>query len=344
MVLTVTIFLGGIISERFGRKSVMALSLFGTAICNQLCAVAPSWQLLIACRMMEGVTAGGVSAVAMSYLAEEMEPSGLGFAMGIYIGGNALGGMLGRLLTGAIADLATWRVAMTTMSALGFAAAVVFVLLLPPSRNWRPAKGRGASHHLMMFGLLFRTPMLPLLFAFPFFLVAPFTAIYNYAGYRLILPPYNLRQATISAVFLVYIFGILGSAVFGRAADQFGRGRMMVAGAGVVAAGALLTMASPLAVFIAGIAVITFGFFGAHAVASAWVGRLGKASRGHAAALYMFSFYLGIAIHGVLGGWFWQYLRWKGVVGMGLATCACALALAIALLRKERSSSSSRET
>lgn len=335
LVLTVTIFLGGIASEHFGRKRIMALSLFGTAICNQLSAIAPDWQLLVVCRILVGVVAGGVSAVAIAYLAEEMEPSGLGFAMGLYVGGNCMGGMLGRLLTGAIAEVAGWRMALTAMSLLGLVAAMAFVLLLPPSRNWRPAEGYGSSYHSMMFGRVFQTPMLPLLLAFPFFLIAPFTAVYNYAGYRLILPPYHLGQATLGAVFLVYIFGVVGSGVCGRAADRFGRGRVMVAGVGVIIAGMLLTMAKPLVAVVTGMAIITFGFFGAHAVASAWVGRLGAASKGHATAIYMLSFYLGITIHGVLAGWFWQYLHWEGVVGIGLVACACALALAVALSRGE---------
>ena len=46
--------------------------------------------------------------------------------MGLYISGSALGGMGGRLLTGVLADLVSWRVALGGCSAaLGLVAAVL---------------------------------------------------------------------------------------------------------------------------------------------------------------------------------------------------------------------------
>lgn len=332
-VLTVAIFAASVISDRFGRKRIMAISLFGSALLNLLCAAAPSWQALLALRTLEGVAAAGVPAVAMAYLGEEMDPAGLGFAMGVYVAGNALGGMLGRLLTGAIADLYGWRAAMAALSLLGLAAAFAFLALLPPSRHWRPARGRRTVHHLAIFRRLLRSPGLRTLFGFGFVLVGPFVTLYNYAGYRLSAPPYGLGQAAIGAIFLVYVFGILGSTVFGRVGDRLGRARALVLAIGIVAAGLLTTVAAPLGLVIAGIAIVTFGFFGAHTVASAAVGRLGREHKGHASALYLLSFYAGISVFGSAGGWFWQHGRWPGIVAMGLTLTAAAAGLALRLRR-----------
>ena len=97
--LAFAIFCAAAVSERFGRRSLMFASLLGAAICTLACAVAPNWQSLLIVRALEGFLLGGVPAVAMAYLAEEVEPRGLGAAMGLYIAGNAFGGMAGRVVT-----------------------------------------------------------------------------------------------------------------------------------------------------------------------------------------------------------------------------------------------------
>ncbi len=336
LVMTVSIFAAGIASERFGRKRVMALSLFGSGGLNLLCAASPDWPTLLVLRTLEGVVAGGVPAVAMAYLAEEVLPAGLGTAMGVYVAGNALGGMLGRLLTGAIADVAGWRAAMAALSALGFAAAVAFLMLLPPSRNFRPAPARGPAYHAALFARLLRAPLLPWLLAFGFLIGGPFVTIYNYAGYRLVAPPYRLNQTEIGAIFLVYVFGIAGSTLFGRIADRAGRGPVLMVTSLLLGLGVVATLAAPVLAIMAGIALLTFGFFGAHAVASAWVARLGRDAKGHASALYLFSFYAGLSIVGSAGGGAWQRFGWPGISVMAGGLALLAFVVAVRLTRATR--------
>ena len=107
--LAFAIFCAAAVSESLGRRSLMFFSLLGAALCTLACAVAPSWQMLLIFRALEGFLLGGVPAVAMTYLAEEIDPRGLGGAMGLYIAGNAFGGMAGRVVTGTIASSPMWR-------------------------------------------------------------------------------------------------------------------------------------------------------------------------------------------------------------------------------------------
>src|SRR6185312_5831392 len=94
----------GIASDRIGRKMLMAASQLLVVGLTMGVAVAPDWRTLLVLRFLSGVALAGVPAVAMAYLGEEVEPQSLGSVMGLYIGGNAVGGMVGRLLTGALAD------------------------------------------------------------------------------------------------------------------------------------------------------------------------------------------------------------------------------------------------
>jgi YNFM family putative membrane transporter len=78
---------------------------------------------------------------------------------------------------------------------------------------------------------------------------------------------------------------------------------------------------------------VTTGFFGAHTIASTWVGRLGLQHKGHATSLYMLAYYAGSSLLGSAGGWFWSAAGWPGVTGFVLTLLALALVAAVRLGR-----------
>ena len=338
--LAVAIFIAGALSEGRDKRRIMFASMALAAVCNVLAAVAPTWGALLAARALEGVLLGGVPAVAMAYVADEIHPRALGFSMGLYIGGTAFGGMAGRIGMSALADFYGWRIALATVGCLGLFSALGFVLLLPRTSGVRASKPSGQSgirYHLQAWRAHLQTPGLPLLFFSGFALMGVFVSLFNYAGFRLALPPYSLSQTQIGLIFCVYVFGIVASPTAGALADRLGRGPVLVGGVLVMSAGVLLTLARPLVVVIAGIAVLTFGFFVAHAVASGWVGRLARGSKGHASSLYLLAYYVGSSVLGSAGGWFWEHGRWPALVVFSLVLLAGALALALRLRALSRS-------
>ena len=335
-VLALAILNAAPLSEAFGRRGLMAVSMLLAALLNVASAWAGSWPLLLLLRAAEGLALGGVPAVAMAYVAEEIHPDGLGLVMGLYVGGTAFGGMIGRVATGCLAEFAGWHWALAIVGLADLLAAAGFVVLLPPSRNFRPGRGLSAGHHARLWLGHLRAPGLLGLFATGFLAMGAFVTLYNYAAFRLVAPPYRLSQTGIGLIFVCYLFGIVASWAAGRLADRLPRGLVMVGGVLVSIAGVLLTLAAPLGLIIAGIALITIGFFVTHAVASGWVGRLARGAKGHAASLYLLAYYIGSSVAGSLGGWFWIAHGWDGVAGFTLALLALALAVAWLLLAGEK--------
>jgi YNFM family putative membrane transporter len=331
--LALSILLVGVNAQRFARKQLMAVSLFASAVLTLLAAAMPDWTSFLALRALLGIALGGVPAVAMAYLAEEVDPDGLGLAMGLYVGGTAFGGMAGRVVTGLLADFYPWRAAMAAIGIGGLLAAALFVALLPQSVRFVPdSKATLRSVGRALRGHLARGPMLGL-FAVGFLLMGGFVTVYNYAGYRLLAPPYNLSQAAVGAIFAVYLVGIGASAWFGRLADRHGRIRMLTAGAILMLIGALITLSHALYGIVAGIIVLTFGFFAAHSVASGTVGKWADGAKAQAASLYLLAYYLGSSVLGSLGGSVWSHAAWPGVVGMVSVAIACALMVCYRLAR-----------
>ena len=326
--LAVSIVLAGALSEGLGRRSLMFTSMALAALCNLLASFLPDWNALLAARALEGLLLGGVPAVAMAYLSEEIDPKGLGFAMGLYVGGTALGGMLGRVGMSAMTEFWGWRQALAALSVLDLLAALGFVWLLPRSRNFVKKTGLGARHHLQAWGQHLRHPGLPLLFLIAFGLMGVFVSIYNYAGFLLSASPYHLSQLQISHIFYAYLFGIVASPLAGALADKLGRGPVLMAGTLLMAAGVALTLLAPLVAIVLGIVLMTAGFFVAHSVASGWVGRLAAQDKGHAASLYLWSYYMGSSVLGAGAGWFWSRWGWGGMGLVALAVLALVIALA----------------
>lgn len=334
--LAVAMLVAGRVSDISGRKPIMAVSLFAVAVLTVACAFAPNWTTLLVIRGLTGVALAGVPAVAMAYLAEEVHPRDLGGAMGLYIAGNAYGGMAGRVLTGILIDIThSWRIAIGVMGIFGIAAAAAFVALLPPSRRFEAERGISLGHLGRAFARHLRDPGLAQLFLVGFLLMGGFVTAYNYLSYRLIEPPFDLSQSFAGSIFLVYLLGGPASAWFGRLGGRHGRGRMMMAAMALMLAGLFLTATTSLVLSIAAIAVFTSGFFGAHAIASGWVSRRAVTARAAAASLYLFAYYVGSSLFGSLGGLFWSRFGWPGILALVTGLTLAALFLASRLMARE---------
>jgi YNFM family putative membrane transporter len=331
--LALSVFMAGPYSEWVGRRGLMAASIAAASLCDIGAAFAPDWHLLLLLRAAEGYALGGVPAVAMTYLAEEIEPGGLGTAMGLYVSGTALGGMAGRVISGFVAEALDWRTAIAAIGLMGLVLALGFVALLPPSRNFAAKPGFRPRYHFAAWFAHLRQPGLPALFAIGGLVMGAFVTVYNYASFLLAAAPYNLTPAETGLIFTVYIAGIFSSSVAGWFSDRIGRPAVLLASLVLGLAGIALSLLTPLALVILGITLVTAGFFAAHAVASGWVGRLAATDKGHAASLYLLVYYLGSSVAGSLGGWFWTDARWPGVAAFCGAMLVAAVLIALRLRR-----------
>jgi YNFM family putative membrane transporter len=325
-------------SEVLGRRGVMFGSMCAAAILNITSAFAPTWHALLTARALEGFALGGVPAVAMAYLAEEIHPQGLGLSMGLYVGGTAFGGMLGRVGIGALTGLISWRPALGILGAIDLLAAIGFFALLPDSRYLKKRPSLDPSYHLSAWLRHLRHPGLPFLFLIGCLTMSAFVTIYNYMSFRLAAPPYQLSSTQVSLIFVVYLFGIVASPFAGALADRVGRGPLLMSSITIEAIGIGLTLLQSLGAIIVGIVIMTIGFFIAHSVASGWVGSMAGSAKGHAASLYLLAYYLGSSVLGSIGGWFWASGGWSSVAGFTATLLAVAWAAARCVHRATRCS------
>lgn len=330
--LAVALFVAGPLSETLGRKLPIVASLAVSSAITFLCAAAPNFAALLGLRLLEGIAIAGVPAIAMAYISEEVAPEALGFSMGLYVAGTALGGMSGRFIVGFVADAHGWRAALVAIGIVGVVCCLAVALFLPASQKFTP-RPQSPREHAGTYRAHVADAGLPWLYATSFLIMGAFVTIYNYIGFRLAAPPFGLSQSAIGAIFAVYLVGSAASAIAGRLADRYGRRNVLWMCEVIFLAGALITLAQGLPAIVTGITILTVGFFGAHSIASSWVGRRAVRDRAHATALYLFAYYLGSSVLGSLGGVVYGAGGWTGTVIAVAVVLSVALAIAIVVLR-----------
>ncbi|WP_411146008.1 MFS transporter [Streptomyces sp. x-80] len=321
------------LSERFGRRTMMTASLSVAALIAMVVPFAPSLGWLIALRAVQGVALAGLPASAMAFLAEEVRAKALVAAIGLFVAGNSIGGMSGRIVTGWVAQAWGWRAALGAVGVLAVVCAVVFRLLVPKARHFaaRPVGPRVLARTLA--GHL-ADPLLRRLYGIGALFMTVFGAVYTVIGYRLVAAPFNLPQGLVGSIFLIYLVGTVSSAVAGKLVARLGRRGALYLAVGTTAAGLLLSLADSVAAVLAGLILITAGFFAGHAVASAAVSRTAKTARAQASALYQCAYYIGSSLGGALGALAFRAAGWEGTVLLGLFAMVGAAAITLYATRK----------
>ncbi len=324
--------LAGTVSDSVGRRQMMTAAMVTTSLLALLTWLSGSFASLLALRFVQGLALSGIPSVAMAYLGEEMDVRAISSAMGLYISGNAFGGMTGRIGSALLCDHMTWRSAMAVIGVIGLCLSLVFIRCLPPSKNFIRRPFRASNLSSTLFSQI-KDPGLLCLYGLAFLSMGGFVSLYNYIGFRLLAPPYSISQSHVSLIFLVYLLGSFSSGMVGSLVGRFGRAAMIRLTLGTMLAGTLVTLSGSLLLIVAGVGIFTCGFFCAHALASGWVGRRAQSGRAQASSLYLFCYYQGSSISGTIGGLFWQHHGWQGVALMIGALVAMAFIVAETLLR-----------
>ncbi len=317
------------LSERFGRRTLMTASLTVAVAVGLLVPFAPSLGALVALRAVQGAALAGLPASATAYLAEEVRPRALVGAIGLFVAGNSVGGMSGRVITGWVAQEWGWRVAVGVVGLVAVVCAVAFRLLLPAPRHFtrgslRPrVLVRAVRDHLA-------NPLLRRLYAIGALFMTVFGGVYTVIGYRLADEPFALPQGLIGSIFLVYLVGTVSASASGRLVDRLGRRGALYLGGGTTAVGLVLSLADSLPLVLAGLVLITAGFFAGHAVASSAVGRTAQHGRAQASALYQSAYYIGSSAGSTAGAVAFHAAGWSGTVGVGLLAVLGVAAITLA--------------
>ena len=339
-------------ADRFGRAPMIKIAVLASVVLGLLVPFAPSFEVLIVVRVLQGVALGGTPALALTYLAEEVDRREAMVAAGTYISGTVIGGLVGRLIAAPVTDLTDWRTGALVVGVLSAVGALIAVLLLPAAQHFRrPANTQhgSPSRSPLWNGVVanLKNPALRILYAQAFLLMGAHVAVYNYLGYRLEQPPFGLPPAVTALIFLAGLSGAVSARLAGRLALRYGRRTVLLGSSATMATGAALTISNWLPTVLFGLLLFTTAYFTAHSTASGWVGPTAMTGTAQATSLYTLFYYAGSSLFGWLGGLAFT-LGWAGtatmVITIVLAAFACVATHSLRNRRQYPSSPDAAQT
>lgn len=112
------------LADRIGRVKAMTFAICAATVFGLLVPLSPDLATLLFLRLLEGVALGGIPALAIAYLNEEVSRGHAAAAAGSYVAGTTVGGLAGRIVAGPVGELWGWRAGSLAVSILAAAAAV----------------------------------------------------------------------------------------------------------------------------------------------------------------------------------------------------------------------------
>lgn len=316
----------GAISDRVGRKLLIAGACILLSVPTLLVADARSLEALLAWRFLQGLLLPFIFTVTVAYLGEEVQGAeGLRLA-GLYSIGCILGGFGGRFVAGIAAELAGWRAGFASIGAFTLLAGLVVALLLPRELRFRPQRG-GLRAQLATWRDHLGNARLMATCAIGFLMLGSNVAVYTFVNLYLSAPPFSLGPAATGFVFAVYLVGAGTTALATRLAIRFGRRATLQLAAALAASGLALTLVPTLGAVVAGLALVSGGLLVVQTLSLGFIGVAVTQGRSAAVGLYVTTYYVGGALGGVVPAPLWQAAGWPGVVALVLPGLALLAAL-----------------
>ncbi|ELA9342219.1 MFS transporter [Vibrio parahaemolyticus] len=320
-----------VLSESIGRKPVMMVGLFSIPAISALMLLGDSFIFLVACRALMGIALAAFAAVAVAYMAEELDKHAFSMAIGTYIAANSLGGIAGRISGGLLADNFSVDVAIEVMMVVTLIGVICVHYLLPKQRNFTPSSSSLRHQNRAIIGH-FRNQRVWFAMLIGGLNFALFVNLYSVMGFRLVSAPHNVPVGLASLIFICYLGGTFSSRCAGHWSKRYSSILGMFIGAVVSMAGMWIAAFESLAAMLIGLLLISFGAFFTHTLAYGWVGQNATQAKATATALYLVHYYVGGSLGGFLLLYCWQHGGWSTVL-LGGSVLYAVMFAAIAYLK-----------
>jgi EmrB/QacA subfamily drug resistance transporter len=135
LTLSALLILAGAVNDYYGRKRTFMLGLFGFGLTSVLCGFAPSMELLVLFRVLQGAAGALLVPGSLALLTANFEGEEQGRAFGTWAGASGATTILGPVLGGLLVDTISWRAAFFINVPLVAVAAWATWVHVPESRN-----------------------------------------------------------------------------------------------------------------------------------------------------------------------------------------------------------------
>ncbi|HEX8074692.1 MAG TPA: MFS transporter, partial [Thermoleophilaceae bacterium] len=103
------ILIGGSLSDLYGRRRVFTLGVASFGVTSMTCAVAPSSELLIAARVLQGAAGALLVPSTLAVIVDTFDEHERGAAIGSWTAWSGVAGLVGPFIGGVLIQISSWR-------------------------------------------------------------------------------------------------------------------------------------------------------------------------------------------------------------------------------------------
>ena len=301
-------------ADSVSRERLMGASLLLSSLLTIVSAFTGNYSLLLALNLLKGMVLAGVSSVALAYLSEEVDKAMIGLAISLYLSGNTLGGMSGRVAATLVSGWGGWQSAVWLIGIVSLLLGGLFCWKIPAGKNFSAVSVSFREKLRQMRFLLTRSTFLSM------YLIAAlsmgiFVSIYNYLSFLLEAPPFSLPHH-----------------VAGGLSDKYSPEMLLQGTLGLMGVGMALLLWMQLWAIVLGLGLMTFAFFGTHTLASRIVSVHAGQMKSSATSIYWLFYYAGSSLVGSLSGIVLSDYGWGAFMEFLFVLLAMAWIIALIVL------------
>ena len=333
MGIAIGLFIFAFKADSLSRTWLMGIALVVSSLLTVLSAFAWNFSALVGFGLLKGMVLSGVSAVALAYLSEEIDASVIGLAISLYLSGNTIGGMSGRVAGTLLSETYGWRGAAIIIGTVCLLLAIVFIKKIPLSKNFHPVHA-DIKNKLRQMGLFLRTPLFLGLYIIAGLVMGAFVSVYNYLSFILESPRFGLPHYVVAMIYVMYTVGVAGSVLTGKWSDRYGPVVLLRGAVILMIVGIAMMLVMQLWAIVLGLGIMTFAFFSVHTMASRIVAINARHDKSSATCIYWLFYYIGSSFIGSLTGIVLTGVGWNAFIGCILVLVAIAFSISVLSVRR----------
>lgn len=317
----------GFVLEAIPARSMLRVSVLGLALSEIPFLIADSFAPLALARLIQGLLLPAVLTALMTYCASMAAGDQVRRVMGIYVASTILGGFLGRLGSGLVADAFGWRAPFALwMGGLLLA----WLLTGRLGRDTRAGFGRLEPR---LIAEIWAKPVFRRGYLVIFMVFFVFASVLNLLPFRLKALDPDVSETAIALLYLGYLIGSVIALTSVPLVRRLG-GEVRAILIGLAAYGIGVTLfAVPRPVFLyLAMWVFCAGMFLVHSVLSGYLNQISANRKGVVNGLYVSLYYSGGALGSVLPAFVYRHAGWEAYLG-GLGVLLVGALVAVIALR-----------
>ena len=315
----------GAAADLFGKARLIIVCLVLLGVANVLGALASSFSMLFATRILAGIGAGGVFPIALGLTSDLVGPEKRQVAIGRTLAGAMTGNLLGASLSGLIGDFLGWRGVLAALGSLAVVASIAVTLGFRGGTLKRPATKVDLSVLKHGYRTIFANPNAKVCYSAVFVEGCCVLGLFPYVASFLF--EQGVTSLSIGGLVIAgfAVGGLFYTVTVSRLLPRIGVNGMMISGAALMGVQlAIIAFGPRWQLQALNFVLMGWGFYMIHGSLQVFASELSVEARATALSLHSFFFFMGQTIGPIAYGF--------GILNAGKISTLLSSAVIIVLL------------